>query len=286
MKRAFILCGLLAVSGCKTKAQKQAEISAGDLGKAVKLVSERHVDALSRALPAAAEQLSAKVTTDVRTDAETLGTAFVTLRDKNDDLRSSKRSYFVLADIEGDIVWIDDPGWKIVGRKLALGFPAVKEALDGKKYSTGSGKFGGASEEALTFVEASPITKGGKTVGVLVAGWEAHEGAEDVQRQLAVQLAQQNAPAKVRIKAKDKLQMAIDMPELYVAVFKGKYIYMQEDAPQPVVQSLEALDLLGKTANGAWQGTFDVQNRGWGGAAQRLPALGADVGIAVVRFDP
>ncbi|MGZ5969560.1 MAG: hypothetical protein ACXWP4_17930, partial [Polyangiales bacterium] len=114
----------------------------------------------------------------------------------------------------------------------------------------------------------------------------AHEGAEDVQRQLAVQLAQQNAPAKVRIKAKDKLQMAIDMPELYVAVFKGKYIYMQEDAPQPVVQSLEALDLLGKTANGAWQGTFDVQNRGWGGAAQRLPALGADVGIAVVRFDP
>ncbi|MGZ3475402.1 MAG: hypothetical protein ACXWUG_14820, partial [Polyangiales bacterium] len=129
MKRAFILCGLLAVSGCKTKAQKQAEISAGDLGKAVKLVSERHVDALSRALPAAAEQLSAKVTTDVRTDAETLGTAFVTLRDKNDDLRSSKRSYFVLADIEGDIVWIDDPGWKIVGRKLALGFPAVKEAL-------------------------------------------------------------------------------------------------------------------------------------------------------------
>jgi hypothetical protein len=285
MKWVWALGLVVAVSGCKTKAQKQAEISAGDLGKAVKLVGDRHVDALARALPAAAEQLSAKVVTDVRADASMLGPQFVTLRDKVDDLRSSKRSYFVLSDLGGEVVWIDDPAWKIVGRKLA-GFPAVKEALEGKKYATGSGQFGGASEEALTFVEASPITKDGKPVGALVAAWEANEAAEDVQRQLAIQLAQQNAPAKVRIKAKDKLQMAMDMPELYVVLFKGKFVYSQEDTPQPLIQSLQAVDLLAKTANGTWQGTFDVQNRGWGGAAQRLPALGSDVGLAVVRFDP
>jgi hypothetical protein len=285
MKRLWAFAVVVALAGCKTKAQKQAEISAVDLAKAVKLVGDRHVDALARALPAAADQLSAKVVTDVRSDFAALGAQFVTLRDKTDDLRSSKRSYFVLSDLGGEIVWIDDPAWKIVGRKL-IGFPAVSEALAGKKYATGSGQYGGASEEALTFVEASAIMKDGKPVGALVAGWEANEGAEDVQRQLAIQLAQQNAPAKVRIKAKDKLQMATDMPELYVVLFKGKFVYRQEDTPEPLVKSLEEVDLLGKTANGTWQGTFDVQNRGWGGAAQRLPALGSDVGIAVVRFDP
>ncbi len=290
LRRAFLLAAIsvFALAGCKSKAQKQAEIAVGDVERVQKTVTERHVDALSRALPKAADAVAEKLgdSVDVHAAASTLGAAFVELRNKTDDLRSAKRSYFVITDDKGEVAWVDDDSWVVVGRRMAATFPPVKQALEGAPYATGSGRYGGASEDALSFAEAVPIKKGETIVGALVAVWEAHEAAEDLQRQLATELAMKSVEPKTRVKPKDKRALQLDAPDVWVAVFQGKNVYFQQDAPQPLEDATKALDLAGKTSGGPWHGTYDVMNKGWGAAAKRVPSLGPDVGIAVLRLEP
>ena len=87
-------------------------------------------------------------------------------------------------------------------------------------------------------------------------------------------------------KPKDKYQLALDTPDLWVAVFNQQYTWLQEGAPQPLEDAARAIGLHGKTASGDWSGTFDVMNKGWGGAARRFAKLGAEMGVAVLRHDP
>lgn len=289
-RRTFLLASaaLSTAVGCKSKAQKQAEAAIPDLARLEKLVSDRHTDSLARALPLAAAALAAKVTSTLsQEEAKVVGPAFDELRNKSDDLRSAKRSYFAITDVNGDIVWVDDPNWVVVGRKLAVAFPAAKELLDGAKpYAAGSGRYGGADPEALTLFEAATITKGDARVGLLVSAWEVHEIAEDLQRQLQTDLAMKTVKPKTRAKPKDKYQLALDTPDLWVAVFSKDYVWLQDGAPQTLEDGVKSIGLHAKTAAGAWSGTFDVLNRGWGAAAKRLPALGPDLGLAVLRHDP
>src|SRR4051812_47684150 len=98
---AVVLVALPFVApGCKSKAQKEAESAQGDVGRLQKLVVDRHVDSLSRALPDAASKLAPPL------DEAGAGAKFVQLREKSDDLRASKRSFFALVDTEGTITWV------------------------------------------------------------------------------------------------------------------------------------------------------------------------------------
>jgi hypothetical protein len=295
MRRRALLCFLFAALaigplGCKSKAQKQAEAAAADVARLEKVIADRHLDSLARAVPQGASALGGKLNpaSDFRAEAASLGTSFIEARNKSDDLRSAKRSYYVLIDAGGEVVWVDDNAWAVVGRKLAVGFPSIKDVLDGKApFARGTGRYGGAGEDALTFADAAPIKEpGGKVVGALVAAWEAHEAAEDLQRQLATELAMKVVEPKKRVKEKDKLKLAMDTPEMWVAIFRGPVIYLPDDGPQPLEDALKKLELAKKTAGGPWSGTFDVMNGSWGGAARRIDALGPEVGVAVLRHEP
>jgi hypothetical protein len=289
-RRTFLLAlGATATLGCKSKAQRQAEAAVPDIARLEKLLAERHVDAIARALPVAGEALGAKFGDKViaPTEAAAIGPMFDELRNKTDDLRSAKRSYYAIVDLGGEIVWVDDPNWLVIGRKASVAFGKLDGVLTGKeKYAAGAGRYGGADPEALTLFEAAPIVRAGKPIGGLICAWEIHEAAEDMQRQLQTELAMKTVKPKVRAKAKDKYQLVLDTPDLWVAAFNDKYAWLQEGAPQPLEDATKALGLHGKTANGAWSGTFDVLNRGWGAAAKRIPSLGEGIGIAVLRHEP
>ncbi|GAC1351365.1 MAG: hypothetical protein NVSMB1_03680 [Polyangiales bacterium] len=280
----------LSLGGCKSKAQKQAELALADLATLDATIAHRHIDSLARALPNAARDLGvgAKPGLDLHVSGATLGASFVTARDKTDELRSAKRSYYMITDAQAEVVFVDDDAWTVVGRKLALGFPIVKETIDGAAlFGRGSGRYGGASEDSRTFVEVAKINDAsGKTLGALVAAWEAHDAATDLQRQLSTALAMKTAIPQKRVKQKDRLKIALDTPELWVAIFDGSHLFLEEDAPQALLDAINALQLVNKTATGPWSDTFEVSNHAWGGAAKRVPALGAEVGVAVVRHDP
>lgn len=289
-RRSFLLsASALALVGCKSKAQKQAEAAVPDLARLEKLVAERHVDSLARSLPgvalALANKLGDKPINPV--DSAAITAALDDLRNKTEDLRSAKRSYYAVTDSGGEVVAVDDSSWNVVGRKAALAFPALNDVLAGKSnYAFGAGRYGGADPEALTLFGASPLVRGDKTLGALLSAWEIHEIAEDLQRQLQTDLAMKTVKPKARAKPKDKYQLALDTPDLWVAVFNAQYTWLQEGAPQPLEDAARATGLFAKTAGGQWSGTFDVLNKGWGAAAKRFPKLGADLGVAVLRHDP
>ena len=271
------VAAVVALFGCKSKADKQAEIAETDVSHLVKIVGDRHVDSLPRALPEAASKLTPPL--------DRAGETFNTLRDKTDDLRSSKRSFFAIVDSTGQIVWVDEPAWPVKGRIVDAGFPPVKDALAGKgSFFRGSGRFGGDPEGALIFMDASPI-KGadGKVEGALVAAWEAIDAAEDLQGQLLTEHGMQSATPNVHNKVKEQHKKAMEEPDTWIALFRGPTLYFVGDAYQPLEDASKALDIAGKTASGNWKGTFDVANTTWGGAAARISGLGPDVGIVVFR---
>jgi hypothetical protein len=290
LRRTFLLAlASLSATACKSKAQRQAEAAVPDVTRLEKLIAERHVDALARALPIGAKALAAKLADKNLEPKEsaTITAAFNDIRNANDDLRSAKRSYYAIVDQNGEIIAVDDPNWLVVGRKLGVAFPAMADVLAGKiAYAAGAGRYGGADPEALTLFEAASIVRGDQTIGALISAWEVHEAAEDLQRQLQTDLAMKTVKPKTRAKAKDKYQLVLDTPDLWVALFNDKYVWLQDGAPQPLEDATKGIGLHGKTASGSYSGTFDVMNRGWGVAAKRFPTLGEGMGVAVLRHEP
>ncbi|GAC1363935.1 MAG: hypothetical protein NVSMB47_15590 [Polyangiales bacterium] len=266
-----------ALAGCKSKAQKQADVAAEDVDHLRKSVLERHVDSLPRALPDAASKLPS--------DLDAAATAFPKLRDSTDALRAAKRSFFGLVDLDGQIGWVDESGWNVKGRVVDAGFLPVQECLAGKDFARGSGRFGGDPPDALLFMDAAPLRRGPKVTGCLVAVWEAIDASADLQSQLLTEHGKDSAKATIHNKPKEQRKAAMDEPDTWVALFRGNVVYLVESAYQPLEEATKTLDLAGKTKNGAWTGTFDVVNAGWGASAVRVPGLGPDVGLVVFRHE-
>lgn len=281
----------LAIGGCKSKASKEAELAADDLDVVADVVQKKHVEALARALPTLAERLASRL--DAASGAplgeaattKKLSASLATELEKDQDLRSIRRSYYAIVDALGEIVVVDDAGrWPVVGRKTADAFPSIADAIANKSSTTrGLGRFGGASDNALSFVASSPIVRAGTGIGAVCAFWEAHDCAEDLQRQRTTMLLQSTVAAKTHVKARDKNQMILDAPEMWVLLARGSFVYFEDDVQQPLVDATVALALPDKTKSAQWRGTFDVGNASWGGAARRAPNLGDGVTIAVVR---
>jgi hypothetical protein len=271
----FALALVPHLAGCEGEAKKQAELAKTDLAQAEAIVKAKHVVPLAEALPKAAEAIA---------NAKDRVAAFVALRDKTDGLRSSKRSFYAFTDAKGAITWVEDPDWQVVDRKLKVGFPAVAEVLDGAKpYAAGAGRFGDEGPESLWFVAAAPLKANGVVDGALVAAWDVHEVAGDLQRQLATAAKMQIAAPKKRVKDSDRLQLALDTPQIWVGVYATDgAVFLPWGAPQPLEDAVKGVGLGGKDAAG-WTGIVKVTNASWGIASKRVDALLPGYGLAVIR---
>ncbi len=265
----------LALAGCDREAKRQAEIAKGDLERAEVVVRDKHVSALAAELPKAAEAISKQ---------RDRAAAFVARRDKTESLRAARRSFYAFTDATGVITWVEDPAYPVVERKLKVGFPAVADVLDGKKpYAEGPGRFGDEAPAALWFVAAAPTRSDGAIDGALVAAWDAHEAADDLGRQLATDAKMQIAAPKHRVKESERLELALDAPQIWVAIFaQDGGVFLPYRAPQPLEDAATKLGFAGKDAAG-WTGTVKVTNASWGVASKRIDALMPGYGLAVIR---
>jgi hypothetical protein len=75
------------------------------------------------------------------------------------------------------------------------------------------------------------------------------------------------------------------LPILYVMVFDGTGMYSPPLTPPVNEKALSDLDLPAKTANGLTHGVVNITDRDFGYAALRVPKLGTDMGIAVLRSE-
>ncbi len=276
---SFPLALLVAFGGgCKSQAKESAAHASDDAAFLVDL-TVKDVAEIQRGLPQGAKQLSALVAdgADPRQDVSAVRKGLGRIRRDVPDLVLAKSTFFAVADPTGVAIRNDLEEDVMAGQNLATIFPVLAKAKDG--YVTTTGAFPGPPPKSgpdKDWIAATPIARADGTAGaLLVTGWSYRYFARHLQSSLTSRLLDQAKAAGNEGK----------LPVYYVAVFDPSGVYSAPLTPAVDEQALSGQDLEGKTARGGYQGTLTITDRDFGLAAVRTPALGPDLGVAVLRSE-
>ncbi|MET0592034.1 MAG: hypothetical protein ABW133_04995, partial [Polyangiaceae bacterium] len=161
-------------------------------------------------------------------------------------------------------------------------YPAMSKVLTGEplemrgSMAEAAGARTGGDEQ---WVAAAPVRDPQGTVrGIYATGWSMRRFAYHLEEALKHDL---NAEA---LRTGDK--KLAKLPLLYVFVLAGGKVYGAPVTPLVNAETIEKLDLLGKTTGDAvYHQTIEITGRGFGLAARRAPKMGADIAVAVLRSE-
>jgi len=272
----LVLASLLA--GCKDQAKESAARAARDVAELGALV-DKDVAEVERGMPEGAKKLAALLANGADPKADAAGVRKALQRARRDvmDLNIAKSTFFALADPSGVAIRNDLEEDVMAGQNLFSIFPALAKAKDG--YVTTTGAFPNASTKNgpdRDWVAAIPVKgESGATGAVFVTGWTYRYFARHLQESLKDKLTDE---AK---KSGDEGKI----PVFYVAVFDKTGVYPAPLTPAVDEKALAEQSLVDKTAAGAAQGTLAITDRAFGWAAARVPKLGADSGVVILRSE-
>ena len=265
----------IGLAGCTNKG-KVAEREAHANVDALVAIADTDVGQIARGLPQGATKLGALWAkgADPRQDLRAVRAALLRMRREEPDLLVAKSTFFAVADDKGIAIRNDLEEDAMAGTALLPLFPDLSKALAGS-YVTTTGAFPGQplpSGPDRDWIAAVPIKREDGTVGgILLTGWTYRRFAYHLQEQLRHDLEEKQQNGK--------------LPVLYVIIFDKTGTYGAPQTPQVNEKELAALDPVGKTAAGPAEGTLTITDRDFGWVAQRLPKLGPDIGIAVLRSE-
>lgn len=275
----------LLASGCKDK----GKVSADEARVNVKLLvdlAEKDVAEIDRGLPEGAKKMAAHLAKetdakemDAKQHAPQVRSALLKMRQQVPDLGIAKSTFFAFTDDKGIAVRNDLEQDTMAGKDLVGAYPDLKKALAGEPYVTTQGQFPGVPNPQgpdREWVAAVPVKRDdGSLIGLLVTGWTYRRFANHLQESLKRDL-------------QDKLMREGDkgkLPVLYVFIFDKDGVYGARGAPPPNEKALADLGLTARTANGPVEAPITIADRAFGYAAARVPKLGPDVGIVVLRSE-
>jgi hypothetical protein len=274
-RTAAALALALLASGCTDKA-KTSEKEARSEIDGLAQIADKDAGEVERGLPLGAQKLAALWAkgADPHQDVAAVRSQLLKMRRDVPDLTVAKSTFFALADDKGIAIRNDLEEDAMAGQNLLALFPDLAKAQAGS-YVTTTGTFPGPalpSGPDKDWIAAAPIKKeDGSVGGLLVTGWTYRRFAYHLQEQL-------------RHDVQEKLGNG-QIPVLYVMVFDKTGAYGARQTPSVNEKALGELDLVGKTASGVAGGTVEITDRGFGWAAARVPKLGADTGIAILRSE-
>jgi hypothetical protein len=278
-----------ALVGCKDRGQKSAEDARADVRKLVELTA-KDVAEIERGLPEGAKKLSDLLIKEVgkdgdpRQNAPAVRSALLKMRQQVPDLGIAKSTFFAFADDKGIAIRNDFEHDTMAGKDLVKGWPGLKPAIEGAPYAATTGQFPGTPNPAgpdREWVAAVPVKKAdGSSQGILVTGWTYRRFAYHLQVTLQREIQDQ------LMRANDKGKM----PILYVCLFDKDNVYgagAPGAIPVPEVneKALAQVGLFAKTEAGEASSPLKITDREFGWAATRLPKLGPDVGVVVLRSE-
>jgi hypothetical protein len=270
----------VALPACKDPAKLSAA-KATEHANALADLAAKDVGEVERGLPQGAIEMAKLVYAkggDPHQDQAGVRTALRKIRNNVPDLMVAKSTFFALADEKGVAIRNDLEEDVMAGQNVVTVFPDLKKALDGS-FVTAVGLFPGPPlphGPDRDWMAAAPVKdEGGKVVGMLLTGWTYRSFANHLQESLTHDLVQ--AAAKAGDNGK--------MPILYLALFDKAVLYPAPRMPPVNEKALVDLDLVSKTASGPLQGTMNITDRDFGYAAVRIPKLGPDTGVVVLRSE-
>lgn len=261
-------------SGCR----KSSSVSAAQCKEHVAMlgvVAKQDLEEIRKGLPQGAKFLEEFVSTSKFDDASASREALDRARNKVQDLRVAKASFFALVDLAGVVVRSDNSPDLLAGKNLFEAFPDLRPST-ADKYVEARGAIEAASKikggPDAQWVAATPVHASGAVKAVYAAGWSWSAYAYRLQNHL-------------QSKIRGALPERGKEPLTYVYMVVGDSVF---GAPiSPAVNARAILDQHFLSVGGAEPivRELDITEREFGMGFLRLPELGKDVGVAVLRSE-
>ena len=264
----------LGIAGCENSAEKSAVLAKAHV---TELVTAAREDAreIREGLPLGGRELE-KIVGSEALGPEMAREALTKARERVQDLRTAKSTFFALASPDGVVIRNDQDQDRMAQKGFFAAFPALKKAVDAG-YTETRGSMPEAAEVRgradAQWVAAVPVRTEGATRALLVTGWSWSGYAYRMQTSL-----RSSVGAALEARAK--------MPLLYVYVVVDHGTYGTRDSPDVNLQAVHEAKVLEKAKGREPIGVgVDITGRAFGLAAARVPELGENVAIAVLRSE-
>ncbi|HEX3597866.1 MAG TPA: hypothetical protein VHU80_22310 [Polyangiaceae bacterium] len=274
-----VLLAGAGVAACKDSGKVSAARAGEHVAFLVDTVS-KDVAEVRRGLPLGAEALAARIKNDpdLPKDLDNVRDSLELARRKVQDLRVAKSTFFALADLSGTALRNDQEQDRMAGRSFFASFPALAAAKDKYVETTGSMPEAAgvrAPRADGQWVAATPVKVDGTTDAIYVSGWSWASYAYRLEFAIRGKLRSELADKK------DEKE-----PLVYAFVVDGKNVFGAPVTPEVDATTIAGLDPLGRIKEGeTFTTVVDVTGRSYGLAARRAPALGANIGVAVLRSE-
>jgi hypothetical protein len=265
------------VAGCGNDAKKSAEFARGH---ALELASAAKEDVreVRTGLPLGAAEL-AKILPPKESgeiDAQTAREALQKARNKVQDLRVAKSTFFALVAAGGSVIRNDREQDRMAGKDLFVAYPGIRAALDGKYVETG-GSMPEASEVRgrgdAQWVAAAPVRMAGETRALYVTGWSWSAYAYRLENSL-------------RSNLRSALPERGKMPLAYVYVVVDREVYGAPISPEVNAKAIKDQAVLQKLkGTEPWSVELELTGRAFGLGVALAPELGDKIAIAVLRSE-
>lgn len=268
--------GTLILGGCT----KTSETSKQKARAAVEMLAKAatvDVEEVRKGLPLGAKQLEPFFADDkAQGDAVAAKEALEKARNRVQDLRTAKSTFFLVATTNGLILRSDLEHDALATKNLFEGFE-LKPAASGKYVETR-----GSVPEAAgvrgrpdgQWAAATPVMKGSEVAGVYATGWSWSAYAYRLENQLR---------SATKTEATDN---GTKEPLVYVYVVVDKEAYGAPISPDVNAKAVKDSGLMGRASGETVvDAAQEIEGRDFGIALRRVPALGENVAIAVVRSE-
>ena len=238
-------------------------------------VTKQDLAEVRKGLPLGAKFLEEFAAQSKFEDASASREALERARNKVQDLRVAKATFFALVDTQGVVIRSDNSPDFLAGKNLFEAFPALRQSA-ADKYVETRGSIEAASKikggPDAQWIAATPIRAGGAVKAVYAAGWSWSAYAYRLQNHLQ---------GKIRSALPERGKE----PLTYVYMVVGDSVF---GAPiSPVVNARAIAEQHFSNGAGAEPVVreLEITEREFGLGFLRLPEFGNDVGVAVLRSE-
>lgn len=235
---------------------------------------------IRKGLPVGAQELGKRWAAggiDLTVDAAAAREALEQARNKVQDLRVAKSTFFALASKDGRVVRNDREQDLMAGASLFGPFPALAEAAKGR-YVEALGVMpeahGVRGKPDAEWVAAAGVEVGGEVRGLYVTGWAWSSYAFRLEFSLRNRLTAELVGKRESV------------PLLYAFVLVGDGVYGAPAAPDVSAQTIAAQQPLAHLApDGSYSALLEITGRRFALGVQVVPELAPSVAVAVLRSE-
>lgn len=238
-------------------------------------VAKQDLEEVRKGLPQGAKFLEDFVATSKFDDARASREALERARNKVQDLRVAKASFFALVELSGVVVRSDNSPDLLAGKNLFDAFPDLRQSANDKYVETrgaieAASKIKGGPDGQ--WVAAAPVHAGGAVKAVYAAGWSWSAYAYRLQNHL-------------QSKIRGALPERGKEPLTYVYLVVGESVFGAPISPAVNARAISEQHFLSAAGNDVVVRELEITEREFGLGFLRLPELGKDVGVAVLRSE-